>query len=124
MLENTIAAISTPQAQGGIAVVRLSGENAKAIAKQVFAPVSGIDIGKARGYTAHFGHSFDKQGEIDEGILTVFCAPKSYTGEDVCEISCHGGLYVASRLLRACLDAGAAPASAGEFTKRAYLNGK
>jgi len=124
MLQTTIAAICTPQAQGGVAIVRVSGEKAKQVAKAVFLPQSGVDILHAKGYTAHFGRSVDIQGDIDEGILTVFCAPKSYTGEDVCEISCHGGLYVASRLLRACLGAGAVPAAPGEFTKRAYLNGK
>lgn len=120
----TIAAISTPLGVGGIGVIRISGDKARSIAAQVFAPVSGKNICKVAGYTAHYGRVFDAQGEIDEAIATVFAAPKSYTGEDVVELSCHGGVYLLQRTLRALLDQGAQPAQAGEFTKRAFLSGK
>ena len=123
-METTIAAITTPLAVGGIGVVRLSGEKALQVAQQVFVPSSGKLISQMKGYTAAYGHVQDSQGIFDEAVLTVFRAPRSYTGEDVAELSCHGGLYLVQRLLRAVLDAGAEPAQAGEFTKRAFLNGK
>ncbi len=124
MSDRTVAAVSTPLAVGGIGVLRVSGDDAVNIASKVFKPVSGRDISSMKGYTACFGRVFDKDGEFDEAVLTVFRAPKSYTGEDVVEISCHGGVYLVKRLLRAVLEAGAYPAGAGEFTKRAFLNGK
>ena len=124
MSNRTIAAIATPNAPGGIGTIRISGENAVEIAAAVFKPVSGKNICDFKGYTAAFGNVYDNNEKIDEAVCLVFRAPKSYTGEDVCEISCHGGLYVTKRVLRAVLDAGASPAEAGEFTKRAFLNGK
>ncbi|MBQ9849175.1 MAG: tRNA uridine-5-carboxymethylaminomethyl(34) synthesis GTPase MnmE [Clostridia bacterium] len=124
MSNRTIAAIATPNAPGGIGTVRLSGERAVEIATKVFRPVSGKNLCDLKGYTAAFGGVYDNDEKIDEAVCLVFRAPKSYTGEDVCEISCHGGLYITKRTLRAVLDAGAEPAEAGEFTKRAFLNGK
>lgn len=120
----TICAIATPPAVGGISVVRISGERAFEIAARVFKPVSGKPIAEMRGYTAAYGDITDDNERLDDGVLLVFRAPKSYTGEDVCEISCHGGIYVTRRVMTACLKAGAQPAAAGEFTKRALLNGK
>lgn len=120
----TICAIATPAAVGGISVVRISGEQAFDVAEKVFKPVSGKPITEMRGYTAAYGHIYDDGKILDDGVILVFRAPHSYTGEDVCEISCHGGIYVTRRLLTACLKAGASPAGAGEFTKRALLNGK
>lgn len=124
MSDRTVAAVSTPLAVGGIGVVRISGDDAVNIASKVFKPVSGRAISAMKGYTACFGRVFDSAGEFDEAVLTVFRAPKSYTGEDVVEISCHGGVYLVKRLLSAVLESGAYPAGAGEFTKRAFLNGK
>lgn len=124
MSNRTIAAIATPNAPGGIGTVRISGERAVEIASKVFRPVSGKSLCELRGYSAAFGGVYDNDEKIDEAVCLVFRAPKSYTGEDVCEISCHGGLYITKRTLRAVLDAGAEPAEAGEFTKRAFLNGK
>lgn len=121
---STIAAISTAQAAGGIGIVRISGENALSVANQIFKTVSDIDLKTLSGYRAVFGHVIFDGKPIDEGIATVFRAPKSYTGEDVVEISCHGGLYITKQVLRAALQNGARPAEAGEFTKRAFLNGK
>lgn len=119
-----IAAIATPQAAGGIGIVRISGSDALQIASRIFAPVSGADIARSKGYRAYFGHAVDAGETLDEAVCLVFRAPHSYTGEDVAEISCHGGLYITDRILRAALHAGARIAEPGEFTKRAFLNGK
>lgn len=121
---STIAAISTGQAAGGIGVVRISGENALSVADRIFKTVSGIKLEKLSGYKAAFGKVFFEEKCVDEAVALVFKAPKSYTGEDVVEISCHGGLFVTKQVLRAALANGAVPAEAGEFTKRAFLNGK
>ncbi len=121
---NTVAAISTPLGVGGIGVIRVSGPDAFSVTEAIFAPVSGKKLTAQKGYTAHYGRLHDSDGEFDEAVVTLFRAPHSYTGEDVTEISCHGGLYLLQRCLRAVLDAGARLAEPGEFTKRAYLNGK
>lgn len=121
---STIAAIATGQAAGGIGIVRISGENALFVADRIFKTVSGLKLNTLSGYKAAFGTVFLDEKPLDEAIATVFRAPKSYTGEDVVEISCHGGLYVTKQVLRAALQNGAIPAEAGEFTKRAFLNGK
>lgn len=121
---DTIAAISTAQGAGGIGVIRISGKQAIQIADAVFRPISGKTLIEQKGYTAAFGHIYGGNEKIDEGIALVFRAPHSYTGEDVVELSCHGGIYLTKRVLRAVFQAGAIPAQAGEFTKRAFLNGK
>lgn len=120
----TVAAISTPVAAGGIGVIRISGSDAISIAAKVFIPSGKKNIAQMKGYTAAHGTVYDAGKPIDEAVLLVFRAPHSYTGEDVAEISCHGGVYIVSRVLRAVLSAGAEPAAPGEFTKRAFLNGK
>ena len=121
---STIAAISTGQAAGGIGIVRISGENALNVADRIFKSVSGLKLKELSGYRAALGTVFLEEKPVDEAIATVFRAPKSYTGEDVVELSCHGGLYVTRQVLRAALSAGAVAAEPGEFTKRAFLNGK
>lgn len=121
---STIAAISTPNYAGGIAVIRISGENAVQVAEKVFRQSGNKNIKDMSGYTCAYGIAHDDGERLDDCILTVFKAPHSYTGEDVVEISCHGGIYVTKRILRAILKNGAENAGAGEFTKRAYLNGK
>lgn len=121
---STIAAISTGQAAGGIGIVRISGENALNVADRIFKSVSGLKLKELSGYKAALGTVFLEEKPVDEAIATVFRAPKSYTGEDVVELSCHGGLYVTRQVLRAALSAGAVAAEPGEFTKRAFLNGK
>ena len=125
MQHSTIAAIATAPGAGGIAVVRLSGPQSYAVAERVFRPANPEKaVCQAKGYTALFG-SFVEGGEpFDEGVALFFRAPQSYTGEDVVELSCHGGSAVAQRLVEACLAAGAAPAGPGEYTRRAFLNGK
>lgn len=120
----TIAAISTAQATGGIGVIRISGDKSREIADRVFKSPFGKKISDTPGYVARYGKVFEGSEDIDEAIALVFRKPHSYTGEDVVEISCHGGLYVTKRVLRAILNAGAYPAEPGEFTKRAFLNGK
>lgn len=121
---STIAAISTGMAAGGIGIVRISGENAIKIADSIFSSVSGRKIADISGYCALYGKAIDGEAVLDTVVALLFRAPKSYTGEDVVEISCHGGLYITKRVLRAALSAGAVPAEPGEFTKRAFLNGK
>lgn len=121
---STIAAISTGRAPGGIGVVRISGENAIEIGDKIFSSFSGKKLCETPGYSALYGKAYDKNGNIDNVVALIFRAPKSYTGEDVVEISCHGGLYVTDKVLKAVFEAGAVPAEAGEFTKRAFLNGK
>lgn len=120
----TIAAIATPNAPGGIAVIRISGERAFEVAEKIFVPAGDKKVADMRGYTCAYGEAFDCEERLDDCILTVFRAPHSFTGEDTAEISCHGGIYVTRRILRAALANGAVMAQAGEFTKRAFLNGK
>ena len=124
---STIAAISTAYGVGGIGVIRISGEDSLAIADKIFDPYVGEQgncIKNLGGYRAKYGKIIQSGEPIDDAVVLVFRAPNSYTGEDVVEISCHGGLYITKKVLRAVLDAGAIPAGPGEFTKRAFLNGK
>ena len=124
-MEKTIAAISTAPAPGGIGMVRISGKDAFAVADRVFRGVSGRAVSQMKGYTAQLGGAFTPAGDrLDDVVALVYRSPKSYTGDDVVELSCHGGLYVTERLLQLVLDAGASPAGPGEFTRRAFLNGK
>lgn len=123
-MSDTIAAISTSQAPGGIGIVRISGYDAAKIADCVFKPTDKKMLAESEGYMAHYGHVVHNGEIIDEAIALVFRAPKSYTGENVVELSCHGGLYIVKRVLRAVLENGARMAEAGEFTRRAFENGK
>ena len=125
MEHSTIAAIATAPGAGGIAVVRLSGPESYAVAAKVFHPANPAKrVEDAKGYTALFGHFMEGEEAFDEGVALFFRAPHSYTGEDVVELSCHGGSAVARRLVESCIAAGAAPAAPGEYTRRAFLNGK
>lgn len=121
---STIAAISTAQGQGGIGVIRVSGEQAFTIVDRIFKSVSGKKIMDIKGYTALFGHIYNNEEVLDEAVVLKYIAPKSFTGENVVEISCHGGMYITKEVLNAVIMAGASLAEPGEFTKRAYLNGK
>lgn len=123
-MSDTIAALSTPLAPGGIGVIRISGDRAIEIADKVIKTTSGKKLSSLKGYTAAHGKAYNGDEVLDECVSLVFRNPKSYTGEDTVEISCHGGVLVSSRVLRAVLNAGARPAEGGEFTKRAFLNGK
>lgn len=125
MIDNkTIAAISTAQGEGGVGVIRISGSDSAIIADRVFKNINSKKLVDMKGYTAAYGKIIYNNEELDEAVALVFKAPHSYTGEDVVELSCHGGVYITKQVLRAVLDAGAVPAEAGEFTKRAFLNGK
>lgn len=122
---STVAAISTPLSASGLGVVRISGEDAVKIGEKCFRPFKGgRSLSTLKGYSCAYGRVFDAEGDIDEAVATVFLAPKSYTGENTVEFSCHGSPALLKRVLRAALSAGAAPAGPGEFTKRAFLNGK
>ena len=124
MQTDTITAISTPLGEGGVGAVRISGENAFEIAKEVFKSKNNKDLSKMQGYTAAFGKVYDGEELLDDAVALVFRAPKSYTGEDTVEISVHGGTHLIRRVLRSVINAGARLAEGGEFTKRAFLNGK
>ena len=126
---DTIAAISTARGKGGVALLRISGPDAVSICEKLFLPKSGKKLSEYAPRTAVFGSIYapDDRGEwneIDSGLATVFHAPASFTGEDTVEICCHGGVLLTQTVLTACLAAGARAAEAGEFTRRAFLNGK
>src|SRR4029077_8084770 len=120
---DTIAAISTPPGEGAIALVRVSGANAIEVADKIF---HGKETpSQFEPHVQHFGEIFGPEGRlIDQVVLSVHRAPASYTGEDLVEISCHGGRLVSAKVLEVCLSAGARAARPGEFTERAFLNGK
>ncbi|MBQ5329911.1 MAG: tRNA uridine-5-carboxymethylaminomethyl(34) synthesis GTPase MnmE [Oscillospiraceae bacterium] len=127
MTENreTVAALSTPRGSGGISVIRISGSDALKIADKLFVPLSADKLpSRMEGYTCALGKLCEGGRVIDDVVLTVFRAPHSYTGEDTVEISCHGGMFVADEILRAVFGTGAKPADGGEFTRRAFENGK
>ncbi len=123
-MEQTIAAISTATAPGGIGIIRISGEKASLIADRVFKGIGNKTVEKLKGYQALYGHIIGDEGVVDEAIALKFVAPKSYTGEEVVELSCHGGLAVMKETLALILGAGARLAQPGEFTRRAFMNGK
>ncbi len=124
MAERTIAAIATPLGEGSIGIVRISGSQAFAVADRVFFSFSGKSVSSLGGYSALFGEIRRGDVRIDEAVALCFRSPKSYTGEDVVELSIHGGTLMVKEVLRTVLDAGAALAAPGEFTKRAFVNGK
>lgn len=119
-----ICAISTAPGMGAIAVLRLSGEGAIDLTDGVFVSPSGKKLAEAGGNSVHFGRVLDDGELVDEVLVTVFRAPHSFTGEESVEIACHGSVYIQQRLLRLLVDAGARLATPGEFTQRAFLNGK
>lgn len=121
---SAIAAISTPLGTGGVGIIRISGKNATEIADRIFVSVNGKKLSSSKGYRAYFGRIFDGETAVDEVVCLVFRAPHSYTGEDVVEINCHGGVVLLKKILRLVLQNGAQAAAPGEFTKRAFLNGK
>lgn len=128
MNKTTVAAVSTPYGRGGISVIRISGTDAITVAEKVFSPHSGKKLSECQSNLAVYGkiYSLSAHGKekTDDGIAVVFRAPKSYTGEDTVEISCHGGILLTEKILASVFSAGAVPAGPGEFTQRAFLNGK
>ncbi|MBW2937415.1 tRNA uridine-5-carboxymethylaminomethyl(34) synthesis GTPase MnmE [Aureisphaera sp. CAU 1614] len=121
---DTIVALATPAGAGAIAIIRLSGEQALDIASSVFVSVSGKKLSQQKTHTIHLGHIKDGDRVVDEVLASVFKNPNSYTGEDVVEFSCHGSNYIQQEIIQLCLRKGARMAQAGEFTLRAFLNGK
>ncbi len=126
MIFSTIAAISTPKGKGGVSLIRISGPEAFSVAEKVFCPRSSKKFSEIKSRFQTYGDiiSFDGKEIIDDGLLTLFSAPNSFTGENVAEIACHGGEIVTAMVLSSVISAGAVPAKAGEFSRRAFLNGK
>lgn len=122
--QETIVALATPSGAGAIAIIRLSGKEAITIAADVFQSVSGKDITKQKTHTIHLGHIVDNGKVYDQVLLSIFKGPNSYTGENVIEISCHGSTFIQQQIIQLLLRKGAKMAQAGEFTLRAFLNGK
>lgn len=120
----TIAAISTAMADGGIGIIRISGEESFSIMERIFRPAKKKDMKKVDSHTAHYGYIYDGDKRIDECICLVMKSPHTYTKEDIVEINCHGGVTVMKKVLETVVKYGARPAEPGEFTKRAFLNGR
>src|ERR1043165_3641372 len=120
-MHQTIVALATPPGGGAIGVIRLSGAESLAIAAKIW---KGKDLSAHASHTIHFGRIVDGDEVIDEVVASLFRGPKSYTGEDVIEISCHGSNYVLEQVIRLCTQHGAGIAKPGEFTQRAFLNGR
>lgn len=124
-LSDTIAAISTGMTNSGIGIIRISGNSAFEVADRVFRSKSGNErIGEMKSHTVHYGYIYEKEKIIDEVLITVMKAPNTYTKEDTVEINCHGGVVVVNKVLEVVLKNGARPAEPGEYTKRAFLNGR
>lgn len=121
---DTIVALATASGTGAIAVIRLSGKDAIVIGSRFFRSVSGKSLSEQKSHTVHLGHIVDHPRVIDEVLVTIFKNPHSYTGEDVIEISCHGSLYIQQEIIQLFLKNGCRMANAGEYTLRAFLNGK
>lgn len=123
-MEDTIVALATPPGQGAIHIVRLSGKQASEIVNTCFQPLDKEKWKKESSFTLHLGWFYDGNLRLDQVLVSRMKGPKSYTGEDVLEINCHGGLFLVRRIIEACLRQGAKLAGPGEFSKRAFLNGK
>ncbi|MCX6250803.1 MAG: tRNA uridine-5-carboxymethylaminomethyl(34) synthesis GTPase MnmE [Bacteroidetes bacterium] len=122
---DTICALSTPAGMGAIAVIRISGPEAFPLCSRIFTPAEkDLDLASAPSHTIHFGRIGSKNDLLDEVLVSIFRAPRSYTGEDVIEISCHGSTYIQQKVLELILSEGARMAKPGEFTLRAFMNGK
>lgn len=126
-MSNTIAAIATASGTGGIGIIRMSGDKCFEVLKKIFIPKNkNVDIDKVDGYTIKYGYIINPstKEKIDEVLVSFFRAPKSYTTENMCEINSHGGMIIERKILEQCLNNGAKLAEPGEFTKRAFLNGR
>ncbi|PZO28346.1 MAG: tRNA uridine-5-carboxymethylaminomethyl(34) synthesis GTPase MnmE [Flavobacteriaceae bacterium] len=122
--QDTIVALATPSGAGAIAIIRVSGKDALTIAASVFESVSGKDLLKQKTHTIHLGHIIDGAKVYDQVLLSIFKGPNSYTGENVVEISCHGSTYIQQQIIQLLLRKGCKMAEPGEFTLRAFINGK
>ena len=121
---DTIVALATPSGSGAVAIIRMSGKNAISIASEVFQSVSGKDLLKQKTHTIHLGTIVDGTKIYDQVLVSIFKNPNSYTGEDVIEISCHGSVFIQQQIIQLFLRKGCRMAQAGEFTLRAFINGK
>ena len=120
-MNDTIAAISTAMGVGAISIIRVSGKDSIKIVNEIF---TGKDLNEVPTHTIHYGHIVDEKIPIDEVLITVMKSPKTYTKEDIVEINCHGGINTTNKILETVLNHGARLAEPGEFTKRAFLNGR
>ena len=123
-IDDTIAAIATAPGEGGIGIIRISGSNSLKVAEEIFKAVSGKKISEYNSRTLVYGNIFDGEKRIDEVLVAYMEGPRSYTGEDVIEINCHGGFISVKKILELILTKDVRLAEAGEFTKRAFLNGR
>ena len=121
---STIAAVGTPHGKGGVAMIRISGEDAFSVAERIFLPANKERFAKRKSGCTYYGSFADESGVFDDGLCVLFASPASFTGEDVAELYCHGGILVTQKLLSAALKNGATIAGPGEFTRRAFINGK
>ena len=121
---DTIAAISTAMTNSGIGIVRLSGEDAFSIIDKIYKGKSPKLLSEQKSHTIHYGYIMDGEQTIDEVLVLLMRGPHSYTGEDTVEIDCHGGVFVTRKILETVIKYGARPAEPGEFSKRAFLNGR
>ena len=124
MLFDTIAAISTPRGDGGIGIVRISGNNALEILGKIFKPKSKKNIEELKNFSINYGHLYDGKNLVDEVLVSIMKAPNTYTKEDIVEINCHGGFVITEKVLETVLKNGARISESGEFTRRAFLNGR
>jgi tRNA modification GTPase len=122
--QDTITALATPSGAGAIAVIRVSGKNAITICSSIFHAIGGKDLSIVKSHTVHLGYLKEGKRTLDQVLATVFKGPHSYTGENVVEFSCHGSMYIQQEILQLLLRSGCRMANAGEFTMRAFLNGK
>jgi tRNA modification GTPase len=124
LYNDSIVALATPSGAGAIAIIRISGEQAIAIGNSVFQSIKGKDLTKQKSHTLHLGHIIDTNKTLDEVLVSIFKGPHSYTGENTIEISCHGSTYIQQQIIQLLLRKGCRMANPGEFTLRAFLNGK
>ena len=124
LYNDSIVALATPSGAGAIAIIRISGEDAIAIGNSVFKSIKGKDLTQQKSHTLHLGHIIDDQKTLDEVLVSIFKGPHSYTGENTIEISCHGSTYIQQQIIQLLLRKGCRMANPGEFTLRAFLNGK
>ena len=121
---STIAAVGTPHGKGGVAMIRISGEDAFSVAERIFLPANKERFAQRKSGCTYYGSFADESGVFDDGLCVLFASPASFTGENVAELYCHGGILVTQKLLAAALKNGATIAGPGEFTRRAFINGK
>ncbi len=124
LYNDSIVALATPSGAGAIAIIRISGEEAISIGNSIFQSIKGKDLTQQKSHTLHLGHIIDNQKTLDEVLVSIFKGPHSYTGENTVEISCHGSTYIQQQIIQLLLRKGCRMANPGEFTLRAFLNGK